>query len=96
MILIEFVAGVIAGWLAHQTDAPLRKIEQAPPHANRAVWYLLVRYIIGVVVVLVVQRIIIGEKRITGDEALAYGFVAASSVGTGVGVGHLIDDWREG
>lgn len=84
------------GMLAHLTDRPLLAVEHDTPKVNdkapENLWYIFIRYGVGVVAVLIGQEWLNQDERARSFEN---GLLSAGCVGTGVFIGHLFDDlWR--
>ena|SRR5574339_180268 len=84
------------GMLAHLTDRPLLAIEydtnEIAGKRPSGLWYLFIRYGVGVVAVLIGQEWLNQDERARSFEN---GLLSAGCVGTGVFIGHLFDDlWR--
>lgn len=85
-----------AGLIAHQTDRPLLAIEydttSVAGKQPSGLWYMFVRYGIGVLVVLLGQEWLNQDDR---ERSFENGLLSSMCVGVGVFTGHLFDDlWR--
>lgn len=85
------------GLLAHLTDRPLLAVEhdtdQVSGKQTSGLWYLFIRYGIGVLACLVGQEFLRrGEEEREGSRNFEDGLLSAGCVGCGVFIGHLLDD----
>lgn len=87
---MNILMGIVVGLVGHQADKPLKQLEQEV-RGGIPIPQLLLRYVLGIVMVLWVQWFLVGEKKSGRDEVLLKGLKAAGAVGLGVGLGYLLD-----